>query len=210
MNAFLRKNWFTLAVSVILLAMIASFAYKLWFGGAQAAGGGHSLDKIKAAPDFALQDLSGNEVTKADTNGKVRLFYFFYSSCPDVCQPTSFLLSQVQDQLKKEGLFDTKAQIMSVTIDPTVDTAQKLTQFGAQFHNDPAGWKFLRGDEKKTADLAEKFGIMVVKEKDGTFTHSNAILLVDKKGDLRSYYSIDVQTTADQIVKDVKTLAKEK
>ncbi|KIL42413.1 hypothetical protein SD70_00340 [Gordoniibacillus kamchatkensis] len=208
MNAFLRKNWFTLAVSVILLAMIASFAYKLWFGGASPAG--HSLDKIKAAPDFALHDLNGNPVTKADTNGKVRLFYFFYSSCPDVCQPTSFLLSQVQDQLKKEGLFDSKAQIYSVTIDPTVDTPQKLTQFGAQFHNDPSGWKFLRGEEKQTADLAEKFGIMVVKEKDGTFTHSNAILLVDKKGDLRSYYTVDVQTTAEQIVKDVKTLAKEK
>jgi protein SCO1/2 len=209
MNAFLRKNWFTLAVTVILLAMIASFAYKLWFSDAS-AGKSHSLDKIKAAPDFALQDLSGNTVTKENTNGKVRLFYFFYSSCPDVCQPTSFLLSQVQDELKKNRLFGEKAQIFSVTIDPAVDTPQKLTQFGAQFHNDPSGWKFLRGDEKKTADLAEQFGIMVVKQKDGTFTHSNAILLVDKKGDLRTYYTVDVQTSAEQIVKDVQTLAKEK
>jgi protein SCO1/2 len=210
MNAFLRKNWFTVAVAVILLAMIGSFAYKLWFSDAAGGGKGSNLEKIKAIPDFALQDLSGTSVTKADTNGKVRLFYFFYSSCPDVCQPTSFLLSQVQDELKKDDLFGTKAQIMSVTIDPTVDTPQKLTQFGAQFHEDPTGWKFLRGDEKKTADLAEQFGVMVVKEKDGTFTHSNAILLVDKKGDLRTFYDAgDVNLSAKTIVKDVKTLLKE-
>lgn len=210
MNAFLRKNWFTVTVSVILLAMIGSFAYRLW-GGGQAAASGTNLEKIKAAPEFSLQDLSGASVTKEATNGKVRLFYFFYSMCPDVCQPTSFLLSKVQDELKKDKLLGDQAQIMSVTIDPTRDTVEQLKKFNAPFNVDPNGWKFLRGDEKVSLDLAEKFGVTVVKDKDGNITHSNVILLVDKKGDLRTYYNAsDVNLTEQTIAKDVKTLAKEK
>ncbi|MFC0211221.1 SCO family protein [Paenibacillus chartarius] len=212
MNAFMKKNWFNVAVIVILLAMIGSFGYKLWFSDAAAAGKGTQLEKIKAAPDFELQDLSGAKVTKADAAGKAGLYYFFYSSCPDVCQPTSFLLSQVQEELKKQNLFGSKALIHSITVDPTVDTAQKLTQFSAQFNTDPSGWKFLRGEEKQTAELAEKFGVMVVKDKGAaTFTHSNVILLVDKHGDLRTYYNAsDVNLTAKTIVKDMQTLIKEK
>lgn len=210
MKAFLRKNWFALAVSVILLAMIGSFGYRLW-GGGQAAATGTNLEKIKAAPDFSLQDLSGATVTKADTNGKVRLFYFFYSMCPDVCQPTSFLLSKVQEELKKDKLLGDQAQIMSVTIDPARDTVEQLKKFNAPFNVDPNGWKFLRGDEKVSLDLADKFGVTVVKDKDGNITHSNVILLVDKKGDLRTYYNAnDVNLTEQTIAKDVKTLAKEK
>ena len=46
-----------------------------------------------------------------DMNGKVRLVYFFYSFCPDVCLPTTFLISQVQDALKKKDLLGTKRKL---------------------------------------------------------------------------------------------------
>ena len=63
---------------------------------------------------------------------------------------------------------------------------------------------FLRGEEAKIHKLAEDFGIMVIKEKDGNFSHSNAILLVDPKGKLRNYYDAsNPELDADHIVKDV-------
>jgi protein SCO1/2 len=209
MKSYLQKHWFSLAVSVILLAIIASFGYKFLHVGTAAAD--QRLEPIKPAPDFQFEDLNGKPVTLQDTNGKVRLFYFFYSSCPDVCQPTSFLLSQVQDELKKKALFGNQAQMFSVTIDPSRDTPDVLKEFSGRFHADYSGWSFLRGDEKKTADVAEKFGLMVVKDNSGNFTHSNAILLVDKKGTVRTFYDAnDVNLDAKTIVKDVQTLAKEK
>ncbi|UJF32299.1 SCO family protein [Paenibacillus hexagrammi] len=168
---------------------------------------------MKAAPDFQLTDLDGKTVSSKDLNGKVRLVYFFYSFCPDVCLPTSFLLSQVQESLKDKGLLGDKAQILSITVDPTRDTPEVLKEFGNRFESKPVpgGWTFLRGNEADTMKLAEDFGIMVIKEKNGDFSHSNAILLVDKKGMLRNYYDAgNPELDADHIVKDVITLSKEK
>jgi protein SCO1/2 len=210
MGAFLGKNWFKLAVGAILIAMIASFAYRLWFeGGPQ----DERLKAMKAAPSFQLQDLDGRAVSSKDMDGKVRIVYFFYSFCPDVCMPTSFLLSKVQDSLKEKGLLGNKAEIVSITIDPTRDTPEVLKEFGNRFESKPipGGWTFLRGDEAKTHKLAEEFGIMLVKEKDGNFSHANAILLVDPKGMLRTYYDAsNPELDADHIVKDVITLSKGK
>jgi len=208
MSTFLQKNWFKLAVGLILLAMIASFGYKLWF---VKGPEDHHLDPMKEAPAFHLQDLDGNPVNSQDLDGKVRLVYFFYSYCPDVCLPTSFLLSKVQDSLKEKGYLGSKAEIVSITIDPTRDTPQVLKEFGAKFHAEPGGWTFLRGDEAATQKLAEDYGIMVLKDQDGNFTHSNAVLIVDPKGTLRTYYDAgDPQLDPEYIVKDVITLAKGK
>lgn len=210
MNVFLAKNWFKMAIGIILVAMIASFAYKLWF---QQDGSDERLRAMKPAPDFQLTDLDGKTVSSKDLNGKVRLVYFFYSFCPDVCMPTSFILSNVQASLKEKGLLGSKAEILSITIDPTRDTPAVLKEFGSRFESKPVpgGWTFLRGDEAETKKLAEDFGIMVIKEKNGDFSHSNAILLVDPKGVLRNYYDAgDPKLDADYIVKDVITLSKGK
>lgn len=210
MSTFFEKNWFKLALGAILIAMIASFAYKLW---ANSSEPDQRLTAMKQAPSFQLQDLDGNQVSSQDMDGKVNLVYFFYSFCPDVCMPTTFLLTQVQEALKKKDLFGTKAEIISISVDPIRDTPAVLKEFGSRFESkpDPSGWTFLRGEEAKIHKLAEDFGIMVIKEKDGNFSHSNAILLVDPKGKLRNYYDAsNPELDVDHIVKDVVTLSKGK
>ncbi|MFD2505845.1 SCO family protein [Paenibacillus septentrionalis] len=42
------------------------------------------------APSFALTDVDGNAVSLESTNGKARIVYFYFASCPDVCPPTTF------------------------------------------------------------------------------------------------------------------------
>lgn len=143
------------------------------------------LPDLGAAPDFTYQDIDGNEVSMSSLDGKVRLVYFFYTNCPDVCPPTTFMLSQVQDKLKEEGAFGKSVDIVSVTIDPVRDTPDALRKFGDKFNADYAGWKFLRGDEAATADLATKYGLIAVKDADGFYSHANLIVLVDKKGRMR-------------------------
>jgi protein SCO1/2 len=209
MGVFFEKNWFKLAVALILLAMIASFGYKLWFADGAASKDDH-LQAGKQAPDFQLENWDGKQVASKDLEGKVRLVYFFYSNCPDVCLPTSITLSKVQDELKSKGLLGSKADIVSITIDPKRDTPAVLKEFGSRFHADANAWKFLiANDEKQALDLAEKFGVMVVKDKDGNLSHSNPIILVDPKGTVRSYYDpSDPKIDANYIAKDVLTLSK--
>jgi len=149
----------------------------------------YGTSKYPQGADFSYTDLSGETVTLKNTNGDVRLLYFFYSYCPDVCPPTTYLLSQVQDELKKDGLFGDKVQFLSVTIDPTRDTTERLTEFSGQFDADASGWKFLRGDEKETFELASKYQILATKDDEGNFGHANLIVLLDKKGKIRDWIS---------------------
>lgn len=140
--------------------------------------------------EFSFTDSDGANVTLSGSNGKARLLYFFFASCPDVCPPTTFLMSQVQDVLKEDGVFGDKVEFLSVTIDPTHDTPEVLKDYAKRFNADPNGWKFLRGDEKGTADLAHKYEILVTKGDDGSFGHMNLIVLLDKEGQIRDYITL--------------------
>lgn len=139
--------------------------------------------------EFSYTDMNGENVTLSGTNGKARLLYFFFANCPDVCPPTTFIMSQVQDELKEDGVFGDKVEFLSVTIDPTNDTPEVLKDYAERFDADPNGWKFLRGDEKATAELAREYSILVNKDKDGNFGHMNLIVLLDKDGQIRDWIS---------------------
>ncbi len=203
---FIEKHWFKVAVVVILLAIILSSAYRLWF---QTPTLDERLLVIKKAPDFQLTNIQGETVEMKDFTGKVRLVYFFFSSCPDVCLPTSFFLSKVQDSLQEKRLLGDDAVILSITVDPTRDTPQVLQAYAEQFQADPKSWMFLRGDEDFVKKLAEEYGIMVIKQPDGNFSHSNSIMLVDREGNLRNYYNAsDEKLVPSYIVNDIQTIAK--
>ncbi|WP_239618690.1 SCO family protein [Cohnella mopanensis] len=151
--------------------------------------------------EFSYTDMNGENVTLSGTNGKARLLYFFFANCPDVCPPTTFLMSQVQDELIEDGVFGDKVEFLSVTIDPTRDTPEVLKDYAKRFAADPKGWKFLRGDEQETADLARKYQILVTKDAEGNFGHMNLIVLLDKNGQIRDWISANdyIEEGADNL-----------
>ncbi|WP_123039418.1 SCO family protein [Cohnella candidum] len=166
---------------IVLAVCLVLGGYILWSQ--------NSTSKYPKGADFSYTDTDGQTVTLKNTNGNVRLLYFFYSYCPDVCPPTTFLMSQVQDELKKTGDFGKDVEFLSVTIDPTRDTPERMKEFGGKLGADLSGWKFLRGDEKATAELAKKYQILVTKDEEGNFGHMNLIVLLDKKGRIRDWIS---------------------
>jgi protein SCO1/2 len=205
MNAFVKKNGFQLLIIVLLLALIGYFGFTLL------KGKDEQFPMSKAAPEFQMENVDGSQVGLANLEGKTKLVYFFYSTCPDVCQPTTFTLSKVQDELVKKGVFGSKTAIVSISFDPTKDTQSQLNSFAKMYNADLKGWYFLRGDEKKTIELAEKYGVMVVKDpQNGTFSHTNAILLVDGKNTIRSFYNgNDPDLDTGKMAKDLIQLSKQ-
>lgn len=192
-----KWTWIMLAICVILAG------YLLWSSFAKP-----KLPVIGTVAPFSLENVDGNNVALEDTNGKVRLFYFFFSNCPDVCPVTTLRLSQVQDELKEKGLFGKDATIVSVTFDPERDTRERLKEFGDKFKADYSGWYFLRGDQQQVIDLAmNSFKILVNPDRDGNFVHMDLIGLVDRKGNIREMFRPDA--TAEEIASVVARLAKE-
>jgi len=206
----LKKHGFKIVV-VLFVAAAAVYAYVELFGGKR-------FDVVKEAPEFSLSHVDGSAVSLANTNGKVRLLYFFFSYCPDVCPPTTQILGKVQEELIARKALGSKTALLSISIDPLRDTPERLTQFASYFDARlDGGWYFLRSEsEQEVWDLAQQYGVLVRKLDSGDFVHTNVYILVDKEGQIRHYYMMgedelmgDTGKLAKQIARDMVALARE-
>jgi len=205
MQTFKRYKWTWAFVGVIIIVVGYLLVSSLGLGK-------EKLPVIGTVQDFSLENVDKTTVTLDDTKGKVRLFYFFFTSCPDVCPITTFMLSQAQDKLQEEGIFNKDVEFVSISFDPEVDTVEKIKEFGDRYKVDYNGWYFLRGDKQTVWDLAEKsFKIMILGDNEGNYSHANLIALVDRDNQVRQLYNANDtdDVTVDMLVKDIKDLAKD-
>lgn len=200
--SFLRKHSFKIAVLALCAAMGIYLLFTYVFKPEE------PLPVLQAAPSFQMNDIDGNPVSLESTNGKARIVYFYFANCPDVCPPTTYLLSQVQDKLREQGTLGKKVEFITVTFDPVRDTPEVIRQFAERLSVEPDGWRFLRGDEEETIQMARDFGVGVKKlEEENTFIHFNFITLVDEKGQIREWINgSDENLTPDAIVEQINKL----
>ncbi|WP_349254167.1 hypothetical protein [Paenibacillus sp. RC67] len=71
-----------------------------------------------------------------------------------------------------------------------------------------SGWTLLTGTEKKTADVARSFGVLVQKLPDDTFVHSvTSLMLVDSSGKILKIFKIGDEMNNDEIIKRIRLAA---
>ena len=82
---------------------------------------------------------------------------FMYTTCSDgVCLPTTAKLARVHKLLG--GRVGRDIRILSVTIDPEVDTPNALKEYSNRF-GDKRGWFYLTGDYDDIDRLRHKLGV---------------------------------------------------
>lgn len=206
---FIKKYAFQIAISclVVLMGLYLLYTYILQ---------PEAVPSVKEpAPNFALNDLDNNLVTLEDTDGKVRLVYFYFASCPDVCPPTTFLISQVQEILKEKGELGKKVELISITFDPEIDTPEVITKFAQKVGVEFDHWTFLRGENsEEMMNLAREFGVAVAYDQEAkSFYHMNPLVLVDQDGNIRDWINAspnvaagDKELTAEDVYKEIKKL----
>ena len=115
------------------------------------------LSGAKIGGPFTLTDQNGKERSFDQDNGKYRIVYFGYTSCPDICTP------DMQQLMAGLTLFEKahpnlagKIQPLFITVDPKRDTPDKLKQFVEAFHPQLVG---LTGTEAQIAVAAKSFAV---------------------------------------------------
>ena len=157
--------------------------------------------------DFTLTAHNGEPVRLHDFRGKVLLFYFGYTYCPDVCPATLAELAKAMRELSPED--QEQVQVLMVTVDPDRDTPEVLDQYLAHF--DPS-FLGLTGTAEELAAAATPFGIFYQKgegtEKSGYLVdHTATVAAVDKEGYLRLVYPFN--TPGEDIAADLRYLVRE-
>jgi protein SCO1/2 len=102
--------------------------------------------------------------------GKVVIINSFFGTCKETCLPMNRNLAKVQqalgDRLGKD------VHIISISVDPAVDTAANLKAYAEKLQARP-GWYFLTGDKQNVDFALHKVGQLVGDKRD----HLNIIIV---------------------------------
>jgi cytochrome oxidase Cu insertion factor (SCO1/SenC/PrrC family) len=111
-----------------------------------------------------------------DQNGKQLDFYndlikgksvainFVFTTCTAICPSLTATFRRVQQEARTRGL---DVQLISISVDPTVDTPERLQEFAKKFKAE-AGWSFVTGDKAEIDTLLQALGVAVVNKNDHT------------------------------------------
>jgi len=159
-----------------------------------------------AAPDFTLTDgISGKPVTLSAQRGSVVVLSFLYTHCPDVCPLTAEGFRMAQQKLSPSERDGTV--FVAVSVDPQQDTPEAVQAF-ARDHGLTKNFVFLVGGAAQLQAVWSAYGIRIETDQTAFVGHSDAIYLLDRKGQARVLTHSDI--AADALAGDVKLLSAER
>ncbi|MBC8370937.1 MAG: SCO family protein [Planctomycetes bacterium] len=146
--------------------------------------------------DFTLTDQFGDEYTLSAHDGKIRILFFGFTHCPDICPTTLAEVSEVYAQLDSEQR--QQIEILFASVDPQRDTASLLGDYLSSFKLPVIG---LRGTEEElqkiTAQYASFYEKVSLDSALGyTVDHSSQTFVIDRQGRIRGWVSYDQPASA--------------
>lgn len=125
-------KWLTYVLLAVAAVLGGLLAYRQVLP--PAIVGGDALDPPKPLPKIELLDDRGVKTTLAAGDGRMRLIFYGYVRCPDVCPTTLASLKNTYFKLTPEQ--KARVQVQFITVDPQVDTPEVVREYLGKF--DPA------------------------------------------------------------------------
>lgn len=137
----------------------------------------NTMTTAKAADDVSPAHKYFTDVELMDQDGKKVRFYTdvlkgktvvinaFFTTCTSVCPPMNRNMERIQQALGDRVGRD--VLLVSMSVDPEVDTPPKLKEYAKKFHAGP-GWMFLTGKKENVEQALYKLGQSVQAKEDHT------------------------------------------
>jgi protein SCO1/2 len=151
---------------------------------------------MRPAPGFALRDQSGRLVTRKGLRGQVWAITFLDSLCRQMCPVEAHELASVQQML---GAHD-PLKVMIVSVLPQYDRPATVRAF-ARKAGLSGDWHWLLGTQRELEPVWRAYGIEV----QTAVSHTAALYLVDKRGDVRVADAVPL--IPSQLAASVRALA---
>lgn len=187
-------------------------------------------------PEFKFINQDGKAITQRDTDDKVYVAEYFFTTCKGICPKMNANMRRVFDQYKDVPNF----MILSHTCMPEVDSIPLLKTYEQKMLNgtlirrddgsykinelqgtlskqvNTTNWQFVTGDKKQLYDMA-RLGYMIDNGKpdslqriEDEFIHTQFFALVDKYRRVRGIYDGLKEEEMQKLMGDIKGLLKEK
>ncbi|HEX5835949.1 MAG TPA: SCO family protein [Pyrinomonadaceae bacterium] len=117
-------------------------------------------------PDAPVLDQHGKQLNFYSDliKGKTVAINFVFTTCTAICPSLAATFRRVQQDAAARGI---DVQLISVSVDPTTDTPERLHDFAAKFKAGP-GWTFVTGDKARIDSLLQGLGAAVTNKNDHT------------------------------------------
>jgi protein SCO1/2 len=119
---------------------------------------GAYLDTPYVVPDIALPDTDGKPYSVATATAPLKLVFFGYTNCPDICQIVMSTIASAVSRLDADVRKD--VQVVFVTTDPRRDTGKVLRTYLDRLDPDFVG---VTGDLARIIDLAKPLKVFIAK-----------------------------------------------
>jgi protein SCO1/2 len=117
---------------------------------------GAYLDAPYVVPDIALPDTDGQPYSIATATAPLKLVFFGYTNCPDICQVVMSTIASAVSRLDAGVRKD--VEVVFVTTDPARDTAKVLRTYLDRLDPDFVG---VTGDLTRIIDLAKPLKVFI-------------------------------------------------
>ena len=162
------------------------------------------LPVIGKIPAFSFIDSHGDEINRRNLDGKVWVADFIFTTCTMACPVMTGNMNIVHKEFRNND----DVRIVSISVYPEYDTPEVLAEYASRYDANTDRWHFLTGPEEDVKKLI-KNGFKMGDYEDIIF-HSERFALVDKKGQIRGYYSGMQTDDMKNLKKDINILLAEK
>ncbi|WP_313514421.1 SCO family protein [Sphingobacterium sp.] len=199
--------------------LMALFAFGLLAQACQNAETSTQVELKQPTLTDSLSDLSvynlpshwtnqnGQEMELKDLKGNVVVAVMIYTSCKAACPRLVADMRHIEKTVKSKN--KDKIKFLLVSIDPKVDTPERLKQFAIENEMDGEQWIFLRSNEEDTREFAATLAVNYKQISPIDFSHSNIISLFNAQGELvyqQEGLGVDYAPTIDAIEKEASKI----
>ncbi|KKK37798.1 manganese transporter [Mesobacillus campisalis] len=138
---------------------------------------------------------------------KIKLVEFIYTHCPDICPTTTQKMNLLKQDLQDEGVFGSKVEFITITIDPYRDTPEIMQKYMEAFEiSDDGSWLMLTGDpanikeeQAKIRGVADQFQFQYKDPGNGFFVHSTFTYLIDENNKFIKKFPMGEEFNKDEV-----------
>jgi cytochrome oxidase Cu insertion factor (SCO1/SenC/PrrC family) len=127
---------------------------------------GSSAFTSSKIPDAQVLDQNGKQLNFYSDliKGKTVAINFVFTTCTAICPSLTATFRRVQQDAAARGV---DVRLISVSVDPTTDTPERLNDYAAKFKAGP-NWTFVTGDKARIDSVLSGLGAAVSNKNDHT------------------------------------------
>jgi protein SCO1/2 len=194
-------------LSCLLAIAVGALTLGWWTDGgtvltAEAARRGAAQRGQLSVGRFAVETTHRKWESIPSPAGKIQVIEFIYTSCPTLCQAGGVDMYRLANRLEAGGLAS-RAQLISVSFDPSHDDIERLRSYGDRFRADGKVWTIARASTPELDGMLRDFGVIVIPDRYGGYVHNIALHVVTPDGRLAGIYDSNDIDTVFSAIKDL-------